>query len=195
MKHPFLNLSDAPHRASQRLLRLWAPQCATVQCAGVVSQVHQQVKACGGWEGLTFPWAELVGAAQPVVSGHELTLRAEIRESMAIRDFQELCSHVSVRLNPPPCSDDFSDRGIQVQLGDKAVHYPEEKLSTLLGLQFQLAHCVHVSDGIHCRDKVGTTHSLTSTPFCFRQEQPCLKHKMLSNWILKDKTAIWKIFF
>lgn len=66
--------------------------------------------------------------------------------------------HRSV-LNPPSCPDDFSDRGVQVQLGDEAVHYAEEELCALLGLLLQLAHCVHVSDGIHCTDKVGNTHS------------------------------------
>lgn len=41
-------LCDAPHRAPQHLLCLWAPQGAAVQCAGVVSEVHQQVETCGG---------------------------------------------------------------------------------------------------------------------------------------------------
>lgn len=62
-------------------------------------------------------------------------------------------------LNPPSCPDDFNDGGVQVQLGDEAVHDAEEELGTLLGSLLKLAHCIHVSDGIHCRDKVGTAQS------------------------------------
>lgn len=67
--------------------------------------------------------------------------------------------HQSV-LNAPSCPDDFSDGGVQVQLGDKAVHDAEEELGTLLGLLLELAHCVHVSDGIHCRHKVDTNNHI-----------------------------------
>lgn len=67
-------------------------------------------------------------------------------------------------LNAPSCPDDFRDRGVEVKLGDEAVRDSKENLWTLSSLLLQLAHSVHVSDGVHCRDK-SKSHTVTSPVF------------------------------
>lgn len=53
----------------------------------------------------------------------------------------------------PPYPDDFCNRRVEVELGDEAVCDAKENLRILLGLLLQLTHCVHISDGVHCRNK------------------------------------------
>lgn len=67
--------------------------------------------------------------------------------------------HPLSHVNLPPRLDDFYDRRVEVELGDEAVRNAEESLGILLGLLLQLDHSVHVSDGVHCRDKNSTTYS------------------------------------
>lgn len=183
---------DPPHCAAQRLLRFRAPQCTAVQGARVVAEIQQQVEACGGWKGLTLPRTELVGAAQCILSGHELAPRTEkkrvssnqwfiqpmhfikwILKSESDSDGQRQRNWLHVHwtvLNAPSCPDDFRDRGVEVKLGDEAVRDSKENLWTLPSLLLQLAHCVHVSDGVHCRDKVRATYShLTSSESRLKQ--------------------------
>lgn len=62
-------------------------------------------------------------------------------------------------MNSPAALDDFWNRRVEVELGDEAVCDAKESLRVVLGLLLQLAHCVHVSDGIHCTDKDGATNS------------------------------------
>lgn len=72
-------LCDSTDRATEHLLCHWAPEGAALQGARVVREVHQQVKTCGGRKELIPPGTKLVGAAQPILTGHELTPRAEAK--------------------------------------------------------------------------------------------------------------------
>lgn len=67
----------------------------------------------------------------------------------------------SLHVDTPTCLDDLWGRGVKVEFGDEAVRDAKENLGLLFGLLLQLADCVHVSDGIHCRSKNNSnTHPL-----------------------------------
>lgn len=66
--------------AAKCLFCRWASEGAGLQGGGVVCEVHQQVKACGGWKGLIPPWTQLIGAALRVLSHLKLAPGAETGE-------------------------------------------------------------------------------------------------------------------
>lgn len=88
---------------------------------------------------------------------------------MRARLFNE--SSLCTCVNSPAVLDDFRNRRVEVELGDEAVCDAKESLWVVLGLLLQLAHCVHVSNGIHCRDKDGATNSRLHSFFCVCGEQ------------------------
>lgn len=134
----------------------------------MVREVHQQVKACGGRKRLIPPRTRRVAAALSVLSHQELTPGAETtRETSPVEDKLAQQSAVKRRScggkkressnNLPTRFDHFGNRGVEIQPGDEAVRDAKESFGVLLGLVLQLAHGVHVGDGVYCRDTGSTT--------------------------------------